>query len=101
MKSVIESLEGRTLFAAGGGLGSAALIARAEASADPAVQATLTLVQTDAAAVTAARDALKADAADTRPAVQDAIRAGNELLAADRQAVFTAKFSGDTAAFEA
>jgi hypothetical protein len=104
MQSVIETLEGRTLYAAhfgGGGFGSAALIARAEASTDPAVQDTLALVKTDAAAVTAARDALKTDAADTRPAVRDAVRAGNELLATDRQAVFTAKFSGDAAAFDA
>jgi hypothetical protein len=91
MKITIESLEGRTLFAAGPGLGGAALLARAAASADPAVQATFALVQADGAAITTARQQIQSESTTSGPALKDVLKNGAELLATDRAAVRAAK----------
>ena len=98
MRPSIEVLEGRTLFAAGNG--GAALLARAAAFAsDPAVQATVDLIEADGVAIEGARQQIRTDSADSRAALRGTLRAGAELLAADRQAVRDAK--DDPAALEA
>ena len=89
MRAAIEALEGRTLFAGGGG--AAALIARAEASSDPIVQATLELVQADQAAIQAAQQELASAAVESGPTLRSMLRAGFDLLAADREDIRNSK----------
>ncbi len=84
MRSMMETLEGRRLLAGHGVVG---LLGRAEGSEDPAVQATVALIQSDQAAIEAARQQIVSDSTDTRSALKDVVKNGFELLGSDRQAI--------------
>lgn len=86
----IETMESRTLLSAAAPGIPKAILTQATASTDPAIQASLSLVQSDAAAAAAAADKIKSDSADTRAALRKVTNTGNDLLKADRTAVLIA-----------
>jgi hypothetical protein len=83
MHAVIEVLEGRALFAAGGDLAWPKLLTHASLSRDPAVRATVDLIDDDRSAILAAQAHLQ----HSSEALADVKHRGAERLAGDRQLV--------------
>src|ERR1700742_2565405 len=90
MKPVIETLEGRRLLAGQGAGPGAGLLAKAEGVDDPAVQATLVLIEEDQSNIAAAREQARSGSTESRAALRETIATGLDLLAADRLGIFDA-----------